>query len=184
VTLARRLRGIAGTALAWATGWGIAGTVFGAALLATEPALRSSLRAITMVLLGSIVGWAVTGAVAGVLFATVLLMAERRRTLQDLLPRRIAAWGALGGALLPLVGAALTASISGPIAAGRGAMTVALGALLGGSCAFLSLKLARRAILEPDRDPAAGQLGSGATPAEHLQPRSHEEVGFKPRRRG
>ena len=162
MSIARRLRGIAGTALAWATGWGIAGTAFGAFVLATNPPLRHSVRAVAMVFLGSTVGWAVTGAVSGVLFASMLILTERRHTLQQLVPRRIAAWGALGGALLPLVGATVTTAIAGPVALGGGVIRVGLGALLGASCAALSLKLARRAPSELGADESPGQLESGA----------------------
>jgi hypothetical protein len=153
-----------GTALTWGVGWGIAGTLFGILTLLTN---RAAPGAGIQVFAGSTVGWAVTGAIAGVLFASALLLAERRRTLNELVPARITAWGALGGGLLPLIGIATVWATSAPgtLPIGVVAATVGFGALLGGSCARVSLALARRATDPGDSSFSGAIPHAGSDPA-------------------
>jgi hypothetical protein len=87
----RKLRGIIGTGLTWAVGWAAGWAAVGVGF---------------GVPFGSLVGIAVNGAligfIAGGSFATILSIAERHRTLDQLSLRRVALWGFLGGVALPL----------------------------------------------------------------------------------
>lgn len=88
----RRLRGIIGTGFTWAVGWGAAFTglraLFG---FPYDNLLEAALN-------GSILGLAAGGS-----FAVILSIAERRRTLDQLSLRRVAAWGGVGGMALLLL---------------------------------------------------------------------------------
>jgi len=90
-TLLRKLRGIAGTAATWAAGWG---ALFGA--------IWAGFGAPLGVIAEGIVGGGFLGACAGASFATILSIAERHRTLQQLSLKRVALWGGLGGMALLL----------------------------------------------------------------------------------
>jgi len=88
----RRLRGIIGTGLTWAAGFvGISVvqfplfTLFGVPW-AAFPKLATQ--------------WAILGFATGGVFAGILSLTERRRTLEDLSLRRIALWGAVGGLVI------------------------------------------------------------------------------------
>jgi hypothetical protein len=87
----RKLRGIIGTGLTWSIGWAAGWVAVGVGF---------------GVPLGSLLGIAVNGAligfIAGGSFATVLSIAERHRTLDQLSLKRVALWGFLGGVALPL----------------------------------------------------------------------------------
>ncbi|MBL8960368.1 MAG: hypothetical protein JNJ98_10985 [Gemmatimonadetes bacterium] len=92
--------------------------------------------------------FAALGAIAGTVFGVTLSFGERKRTLADLKLSRIAMWGAIGGAALPLL-------LGKPL--GNLAVFAPLGALL----ATGSLALARRA--------ARAELPPGEP--DHLLPR-------------
>lgn len=154
------LRGIVTTALTWAVVWipfslipfGL-GALFGADL---------SLR-----LLGALVaGQAVTGAINGAVFAGLLAVVGRRRTFESLSLPWFAAWGAVGGALFPVaVRAALFATTDLPIPASALVSGLVTSALVGASCATLTLSIARRAsqpVLPPSNPDAAPAINAGA----------------------
>jgi hypothetical protein len=152
----RRLRGVLGIGTLWglpavfvgAVGGGAA-SVFGGAPL-----------------LGAIVtGTTVVGGLffaLGTVFAAALTMLEGRRTLEELSPRRAASWGALAGAVLPVVGLVVSA---GPeivpllldrqllltLLSGVGSYAALAAALAGGTVA-----LARQAPPELSPGPLAG----------------------------
>jgi multisubunit Na+/H+ antiporter MnhB subunit len=89
--LLRRLRGIVGTGVTWAAGWGaLSGGMFAV--------LGSPLG----VVLEGAAGGAFLGGFAGASFAVILSLAEGRRTLRELSLRRVAAWGGIGGMALLL----------------------------------------------------------------------------------
>jgi hypothetical protein len=143
--IVRRLRGIAGAALAWAVVWGIAGVVF-ASLLALWSSLGHGglVEGTGRMLLQRGMAWGIWGALSGAVFATVLLWMERRRGIDDLSTARVAAWGALGGMALPTLMAVYLAT--GPLHRDLDGLPVVLllGALLGAGCAAGSLALARQ----------------------------------------
>jgi hypothetical protein len=89
--LLRKLRGIAGTAATWAAGWG---ALFGA--------LWAGFGAPLAVVAQGVMAGGFLGACAGASFATILSIAERQRTLQQLSLKRVALWGGLGGVALLL----------------------------------------------------------------------------------
>jgi hypothetical protein len=88
----RRLRGVVGTALTWAGGWG----VLGAALHAVAVVLGwYGMFGVT--LMSDVLGHAAIGFLGGAGFSIGLLITERRGTVLDLSVRRSAGWGALSG---------------------------------------------------------------------------------------
>ena len=97
----RRIRGVVGTALTWAAAWSLFGLGWNAwfdgrrifTLLHTQP----------WFILRQVSAWALMGAIGGTVFAVAVSVASRRaRTIGVLSMRRTAAWGALGGLVLPL----------------------------------------------------------------------------------
>jgi len=88
----RKLRGILGTGLTWAAGWG---ALFGGMWAALGSPFGAVLEAVA--------GGAFLGAFAGGSFAVILSIAERRRTLGELSLRRVALWGGIGGMTLILL---------------------------------------------------------------------------------
>jgi hypothetical protein len=96
----------------------------------------------------SALAWGVVGGIAGAAFSTLLVVRERRRSLEALSPWRVAVWGGLGGLIIPaaLIGHDLLMYAHDALDV-AGAMTVsALSVALGAGCAALTLALARRGI--------------------------------------
>jgi hypothetical protein len=143
----RRLRGILGVALLWAVAWLPLGLLLG---------LYSYWREGPMDFDASwppghffshvgwfLAFWATAGAISGALFALVLAIAERHRTLRDLSTRRMALWGALGSVLVPAVLLAITARDF--VYSGwwqESALTLLLAGGLGAGTAAVTLRLA------------------------------------------
>lgn len=97
----RRLRAAVILALAWGVAWAAIGTPLNllAAMILGGGSLRGYLAAVPLVALC----YGAFGAFCGACFASVTMFAERERALQELSIRRLAVWGGLGGALLPLL---------------------------------------------------------------------------------
>ena len=99
-TLLRRLRGLLGVGLSWAILWALVifaiGTVIGifdpASIDAGEEPWRMALTIVAPV-----------GFVSGLLFGGLLMGAEGKKSIRELSLWRVALWGAIGGALLPLL---------------------------------------------------------------------------------
>ena len=89
--LLRRIRGIVGTGLTWAVGWG---ALFAGAFAGLGTPIGSVLETATI--------GAFLGAFSGVSFAVILSITEGRRTLRELSLRRVAIWGGIGGMALIL----------------------------------------------------------------------------------
>jgi len=126
--LLRRIRGIIGTGLTWAAAWIGLGAGLGA--LAGFP-----LTYLVRIALSNSVG----GFIAGAAFATILSIAERKRTLGDLSLKRVALWGAAGGLLvtsIPLAFGAPVAFLLAPLLINGG---------IGATLATGSVVMARRA---------------------------------------
>jgi len=101
--LLRKLRGAVGTALTWAAAWGTGGFLFFLAVyLSGGPPVSPEGFELTlgMVLLAG-VAIGLLGALAGGLFSLVLATVHRRSTLGEVLPERMALWGALVGMAAP-----------------------------------------------------------------------------------
>jgi hypothetical protein len=125
--LLRRVRGIIGTGVTWALAW---------------VGLGAGIGALTGFPLGFLFRMAMNNAVAGFLagasFAVILSIAERHHTLEDLSLRRVALWGASGGALLsflPLAFGIPIAYLLGPLV---------INVCIGAGMATGSVALARR----------------------------------------
>lgn len=145
--LLRRIRGIVGTALTWATGWGLLGAVgYPIAVLAgvLPPGEIAS----------GILFMATSGLLTGGAFSLLVLAAERKRTLDQLNLGRVAAWGGLGTVLL--IGAVAMAFDLTP---GHGSFVFIMGGLAAGSAAG-SVALARRGLLA--RPVEAPRIGMAA----------------------
>jgi hypothetical protein len=89
--------------------------------------------------------WTTLGAASGAIFALLLARFERRRSLHELSARRLAIWGATAGAAIPIVGSFLLVSLVTDVSLGSDAPIVfAALALLGASCAWATIAIARR----------------------------------------
>jgi hypothetical protein len=138
----RRLRGAIGLSLTWGAVWAALFVTLFLVIAALDP--RSIDQGETLSL-GAAIG-AAYGFVTGVSFSALLLIAERRRTLRDIPLARVALWGAIAAAVMPL--ASLPADnrmiiFMSPISA---ALAVGMMAL--------ARRADRRAESEPDAIPA------------------------------
>ena len=100
----RHLRGALGMGVTWALAWAAGGLAIGAAsvLLPWLPWDR-----FFRVFDAPLPALAIPGFIGGTLFSTVLGIAGRGRSIDEISVGRVAAWGAVGGLLLSLVPAAL-----------------------------------------------------------------------------
>lgn len=143
----RRLRGVLGTGVTWAVGWGVA-----------FAGLRIGLGFPYGNLLEAAVNGMILGFIGGSSFAVILSIAEHRRTLDQLSLRRVALWGGVGGMALllcfspmvfgagPLLGKMLPSYL----------VQLALHGLLGAGFASGSVALARRPdpkLIDGEHDP-------------------------------
>lgn len=141
--LLHRIRGLAGVGITWGALWGVIGAGIGLVLGLVSPGAWDWANPI----LDLAFGMGLYGAVSGVGFATLLSLGERRKTILDLSLGRVAIWGVLGSAAVPLLLSALGLFGLGeaPLADILGA--VAFTGLLGGTFAPASVAIARRAEL-------------------------------------
>lgn len=103
MSILRKVRGVLGTALFWSAAWAPLGAVW-AVVFWGDAQLRAHQQTIPLPPVGGLVVMcAAWGFIAGTLFATGLAIMERRgASLRALIPSRLGALGALGGAALPL----------------------------------------------------------------------------------
>ncbi|HEX8430139.1 MAG TPA: hypothetical protein VF625_02585 [Longimicrobium sp.] len=148
--VARRLRGVAGTAVGWAVAWGAVGVIPSVAIQAFWFG-RHQEGMVTATTLARMAGsgfafWGAWGAISGAVFATAMMARERRRTLNDVSARRVAGWGALAGLTVPLLSLAVVAAHppAGGVPIGMALIPMA-GAVLGSLCGAGFLALARHA---------------------------------------
>ena len=127
----RRLRGIIGTGLTWAVGWVGANALLG---IATGVPLAFFLPL-------SMTAFA-QGFVAGGAFATILSIAERRHTLDELSLKRVALWGGIGGMIIVLPAIPYMLSFGLPLS--RIFVPVVIDGLIGAGFASGSVALARQ----------------------------------------
>lgn len=134
-TLLRRLRGALGVAVTWAIGWGVVMFVIGTVIsIVDPPSIDPGEEPWRLALIVAPVG-----AISGAVFALVFAVAERHRRLHDLSGWRAAAWGAIGGAALPLLTPMNNSIVYN---------TAVLGALFAGTTVAIVRRAALRA---PDR---------------------------------
>lgn len=129
-TLLRRARGLFGIALTWGVVWGIAGAVAVGLLGLLRPADIDPGEG--PLIAAAVLGLA--GAVSGTVFGALLSIGERRKTLLRLSLARVALWGLLGAAVVPLL-------------TGVDDRMVYITCPLGATLAVVSVALARRAEL-------------------------------------
>ncbi|HKS07270.1 MAG TPA: hypothetical protein VJR92_13265 [Gemmatimonadaceae bacterium] len=140
--IGRIIRGALGMALLWGATWGVAaGVLVALQRLLGVSTTRESLVAVLYV--------AAYGMIGGAVFA-VLLVAARRRRIGELTLSRMAAWGGLAATIVPV---GLTAGLMmrqpeffsemSPLP------TLAQFAVLGATCGFGALWLARRSHAQP-----------------------------------
>ena len=98
-TLLRRLRGMLGMGITWAVGWAVVMFIIGTIIGIVDPDAIDPGEEPWR--LGAVVGF--VGFLSGAAFAAIFASAERRRKIQELSAARAAVWGALGGAVLPLL---------------------------------------------------------------------------------
>ena len=152
--VARFFRGMLGTSISWAVAWIPFAVVPIALMTAYGPLPPTRLLALI------VVRQALVGAIAGAAFATVLLIAGRRKRFSNLSMRWIALCGAAGGAVFPLVVQSLVVSQVGlPLLAV--VWSTVTSAAVGATCASVSLALARRAPTQLGMR-TSGELGAGA----------------------
>lgn len=137
--LLRKLRGIVGTGLTWAVGFGVA-----------YVGLFAGFGFPYGNLFEAGVNGVILGFCAGGSFATILSIAERRRTLDQLSVRRVAAWGAIGGMALLLLFTPLVFGSGRPIGDVLTSYLVQLSfmGILGAGFSTGSVALARRGDLD------------------------------------
>lgn len=95
----RRLRGMFGMGLTWAVGWAIVMFIIGTIIGVVDPdSIDAGEEPWRMAAIVALVGF-----LSGTAFAAIFASAERRRKVRELSVLRSAVWGALGGAVLPLL---------------------------------------------------------------------------------
>ena len=98
-TLFRKLRGAVGIGLTWGILWAVIGYSVSLVIGFFDP--DSIDPGESPMFLGAILG--VVGFVSGVAFGAVLSLIERKKTILDLSLSRVAIWGIIGSAALPLL---------------------------------------------------------------------------------
>ena len=97
--LLRKLRGMFGMGITWAVGWTIVMFTIGTVIGIVDPdSIDPGEEPWRMAGVISLVGF-----LSGTAFAAIFAGAERRRKIRELSLLRSAFWGALGGAVLPLL---------------------------------------------------------------------------------
>lgn len=156
--LLKRLRGAVGTGLTWAAGWAVLGAVHGFVVGLVNPRYWTLANPI----LDTAFGYAVAGLIAGTGFSGLLAWLDRRSTLERLSRARVVVWGAVGGALVPVL-VHLTRGLTSSAGWTDVALTASVTGVLGGGSALVTLWIARRS-KGPQYDSTGGteMLGSPA----------------------
>jgi hypothetical protein len=97
--LFRKLRGIVGVGVTWGVIWAALGALLGLVALAVSP--ESVDQGEGPAMFARVLG--IAGFISGAGFGLMLSFLERGRTVLDVSLSRVAVWGAVGGAIVPLV---------------------------------------------------------------------------------
>lgn len=144
----RKVRGLLGLGVSWAGLWGIIGAGIGLVAGIVSP----DWWLVTNPIIDWGVGMALYGFVSGIGFGTVLAIRERSHALSELRLSRVALWGVLGSAAVPLLFGALGFfEIGTSLGDIVGAMLLTAG--LGGTFAPAAVAMAKRAALEAGDEP-------------------------------
>jgi hypothetical protein len=153
--LFRKLRGLLGVGVTWGALWATIGAGIGLVLGIISPELWRYANPV----LEWAVGMGLYGFVSGVGFGGLLSLGEGRKTILDLSLPRVALWGVLGSAVVPVL-----FGMAGAFEAGTTVIdilqAIAVTGVLGGTFAPGSVAIARRAALRDPEDPF--RLGSEA----------------------
>jgi len=144
----RRIRGLLGTGVTWGTLWAGIGAAVGAVIGFISP----ELWAVGNPVLDWAVGMGLYGLVSGIGFGTVLTLTEGRHTLRDLSLPRVAVWGVLGSAAVPVLFGAL-GMFPMSTTAWDVIQAMLLTSVLGGTFAPGAVAIARRAELSAGEEP-------------------------------
>ena len=136
----QRLRGALGTGLTWAAVWGVLGAVHGLLVGFFNPRHWEFYNPI----ITTAMGYGIAGLIAGAGFGALLASLDRNKTLESLTYGRLGAWGAAGGALVPVL-VHLTRGLTSSAGWGDVAATALVTATLGGLSAIATLRVARGA---------------------------------------
>ena len=134
-SLLRKLRGMLGMGITWAVGWAMVMFIIGTIIGVVDPdSIDPGEEPWRMAGIVAFVGF-----LSGTAFAAIFASAERRRKIRELSVLRSAFWGALGGAVLPLLTSMNDSTLFN---------TMPLGAIFAAS----TVAIARRAALrEPEQ---------------------------------
>ena len=135
-----RVRGILFTMLAWGAVWALAGRAFYPAWHAWRE--WANLGTACYSFFGGH-PWGGWGAASGLAFALLLLGRERGGGVDALRMARFTAFGALGGAAIPLLNLGMSFTRHGSSTTDLD-LALLIGAVLGGGCAAGALAIARR----------------------------------------
>ena len=94
--------------------------------------------------------WTGIGVLSGAVFAALLTTLERDQTLERLSAHRVAVWGALGGATVPVLSTLVVLAVTNLHLAAEAPPVFLAMAALGSACALATLWLARRRGTELD----------------------------------
>ncbi len=95
----RKLRGVVGMGVTWGAVWAALGAALGLVAAVVSPEHLDGGEG--PLLFARVLGTA--GFISGAGFALMLSFLERGRTIRDISMRRVALWGTLGGAVIPLL---------------------------------------------------------------------------------
>ncbi len=164
----RRVRGALGMGAVWAGAWALAGILIGVGSTLLPFLPWDAFFAFYDAPLPTL---AIPGFVGGTLFSLVLGVAARRRRFDELSVPRVAAWGALGGALASLLPAALVGL--GLATIGRnGAGVWQLTAIISGPLVLLSAGSAAGSLAIARRGSGIARIAVGRYPESAGPPRS------------
>jgi hypothetical protein len=144
-----RIRGVLGISIVWAVAWLPLAVGLGLYRYWSDAPYRNllpnKLEGFLAHMANAVGLGMLAGAVSGAIFAVILALAERNRTLSNLSIRRLAIWGGIGASLLPATFLSLEAFVFTHGNWWSGA-TIVLGiaAALGAASAAATLKLANR----------------------------------------
>ena len=174
----RRLRGVLVTAVTWGAAFAALSTILGSLAVvgiavSGTPVPSDIPGGIAAAVVAGIARWATIGALSGAVFATSIMVAERRQTLASLSARRFARWGLLAGALgsttvviafVALLPVGFVAASGWSLAAMMSGVPV-VGGALGHAAATATLKAARRdvALADVHEKTAASQVPDGTS---------------------
>jgi len=185
----KRVRGAVGMGLTWAAGWAVFGILIGVTskLLPGLPWWDAFFRIFD----APLPALAVPGFFGGAIFSVVLAVAGRNRRFHELSLARFTAWGAVGGVLLSLTPAALTALGMASFNGGWPGLWRFTGAVIGpltvlsAASAAGSLMAARKAegASLPDDSRGIAELGSAQRETRSLPQRPIDEVKVRQQER-